>query len=61
MDGSDLSGPHVRADSQPEIAGVLDPPPVQVRPFHDVDEVTPPAIDVSELELERAQKEKKSS
>ena len=60
MDGSDLSGPHVRPDSQPgEVTGVLDPPPIQVRPFHDIDEVTPPAIDVAELrELE---KEKKSS
>jgi len=58
LDGSDLSGPHVRADSQPD-AGVLDPP-AAVRPFHEVDEVTPPAIDVSELE-EQARKEKKSS
>lgn len=61
LDGSDLSGPHVRADSQPgEVAGVLDPPPAAVRPFHDVDEVTPPAIDVTEL-AEEARKEKKSS
>ncbi len=61
MDGSDLSGPHLRADSQPgEVAGVLDPPPMHVRPIHDLEEVTPPAIDVTEL-LEQEQKEKKSS
>jgi hypothetical protein len=61
MDGSDLSGPHLRADSQPgEVAGVLDPPPAPVRPYHEEDEVTPPAIDVTELE-EQARREKKSS
>lgn len=61
LDGSDLSGPHARPDSQPgEVAGVLDPPPAAVRPFYDVEEVTPPAIDVSELE-QLAGQEKKSS
>ncbi len=61
LDGSDLSGPHERIDAQPgDGAGVLDPPVASVRPYHEVDEVTPPAIDVSELE-QLAQKEKKSS
>jgi len=40
-------------------AGVLDPPPAP-RPVHDVDEVTPPAIDVTEL-AEQAAREKTSS
>ena len=40
-------------------AEVLDPPPPP-RPIHDVDEVTPPAIDVSEL-AEQGAREKKSS
>jgi hypothetical protein len=51
----------VRPDSQPgEVAGVLDPPRTPTRPVHDIEEVTPPAIDVSELH-DQAQKEKKSS
>ncbi len=43
------SGPIARPDSQPG-PGVLDPPPPPgLRPIHPIDEVTPPAIDVSEL------------
>ena len=53
LDGSDLSGPILR----PEIGGVLDPPPAPVRPIHDVEEVTPPAVDVEDLRKQ----EKKSS
>ncbi|MBA3462948.1 MAG: HlyC/CorC family transporter [Deltaproteobacteria bacterium] len=62
MDGSDLSGPiPVGLGVTVEAAGVLDPPPAP-RLIYPVDEVTPPAIDVSEL-LEQGEqsKEKKSS
>jgi putative hemolysin len=50
MDGSDLSGPVLLPAVEPALTGtgVLDPPPV-FRPIHPVDEVTPPAVDVSEL------------
>jgi putative hemolysin len=61
MDGSDLSGPvplglGVTAEAA---SGVLDPPPAP-RPVHEVDEVTPPAMDISEI-AEAAKREKKSS
>jgi putative hemolysin len=42
------SGPAIRPDLAPGASEVLDPPPVP-RPIHPPDEVTPPAIDVSEL------------
>jgi putative hemolysin len=52
LDGSDLSGPVLLPAETPATAsGVLDPPPV-FRPIHPVDEVTPPAVDVSELRRE---------
>jgi CBS domain containing-hemolysin-like protein len=50
FDGSDLSGPVVLPETV-MTTGVLDPPPAP-RPIHPVDEVTPPAIDVSELREE---------
>lgn len=50
LDGSDLSGPVLlpAVESALTGTGVLDPPPM-FRPIHPVDEVTPPAIDISEL------------
>lgn len=61
LDGSDLSGPipsglGVTAEAA---SGVLDPP-VAPRPVHEVDEVTPPAVDITELS-DAAKREKKSS
>jgi CBS domain-containing protein len=63
IDGSDLSGPVPRADSTPgDVAGVLDPPPPPPRLIHPVDEVTPPAVDITELNaLAELKQEKKSS
>jgi putative hemolysin len=44
----DRSGPVIQPDLSPGAAiGVLDPPP---RPIHTVDEVTPPATDLAELQ-----------
>ena len=45
VDPSDLSVPVGKEDDERD---VLDPPPA--RPIHPVDEVTPPAVDVTELE-----------
>jgi putative hemolysin len=45
--GDDRSGPAVLPDGTLVAAAVLDPPPP--RPIHDVDEVTPPAIDLADL------------
>ena len=50
--GEDPSGPGSQPDASP---GVLDPPP---RPVHDVDEITPPATDLGELERERERGER---
>lgn len=51
---TDLSGAVQRPDSQPgDGGGVLDPPPPSasgIRPIHAVDEVTPPAVDIEELQ-----------
>ncbi|MDQ3365438.1 MAG: hemolysin family protein [Myxococcota bacterium] len=47
-------------DSQPVFDGIVDPePPPGLRPIHPRDEVTPPAIDISEL-LERDRESKRS-
>ena len=47
-DPGDRSGPVIHPDLSPGAAiGVLDPPP---RPVHVVDEVTPPATDIAELQ-----------
>jgi len=44
----DRSGPVIQPDQSPGAAiGVLDPPP---RPIHVVDEVTPPATDIADLQ-----------
>lgn len=61
LDGSDLSGPvPLGLGVTAEVAsGVLDPPPI-ARPIHEVDEVTPPAVDVTEL-VDQGKREKKSS
>ena len=46
--GDERSGPVIQPDVSPGAAiGVLDPPP---RPIHVVDEVTPPATDIADLE-----------
>lgn len=51
---TDVSGAVERPDSQPgDAGGVLDPPRPAVsgiRPIHPVDEVTPPAVDIEELQ-----------
>jgi hypothetical protein len=49
IDGNDLSGPVVRAPEAADAGGAMDPP---VRPIHPVDEVTPPAADVTDLRHE---------
>jgi len=50
-DRDDRSGPVIQPDQSPGAAlGVLDPPP---RPVHVVDEVTPPATDIADLQRGR--------
>ena len=48
IDGSDLSGPVELAPEVPPVTGEIDGVR-PMRPIHVVDEVTPPAVDVSEL------------
>ena len=60
---TDLSGAVQRPDSQPgDGGGVLDPPPPSasgIRPIHNVDEVTPPAVDIEELQRAHPESQKR--